>query len=454
MRFSCLALGALAAAGAAHAEEVVPSRLAGHAVLPALTLVVPPADAPRDAWISGKFTGTARNDQPYSAPADTGAALGNRPTGLSLPFIGQPVQGFSGLALERAPDGSFYVLTDNGFGTRRNSGDALLSFHRIAPDWDAGTVERRETVFLRDPDRVVPFRIVNEATETRYLTGGDFDPESIQVVGDSIWLGDEFGPFLIRATLDGRVTGVFDTLLDGAPVRSPDNPALQVPAEAGTDWRSQRSGGYEGMALNPETGRLWALLEKPLVGEGGAPEGDFLRLLEFDPQVAAWTGASLRFPLGEGASAIGDINFIDATRALVIERDGGEGDPSLACADPAAPAPDCFPVPARVKRIVLIDTANPADDGTVSRIASIDLMAIEDPDGNARLKTAAAAQLDRFTFPFQTIENVVRVDDTHILVVNDNNLPFSTGRQLDQAAANEFILLDVPELLDATLPPS
>ena len=43
----------------------------------------------------------------------------------------------------------------------------------------------------------------------------------------------------------------------------------------------------------------------------------------------------------------------------------------------------------------------------------------------------------------------MRVDETHILVANDNNLPFSTGRQLDQAAANEFILLSVPEFLAA-----
>ena len=40
-----------------------------------------------------------------------------------------------------------------------------------------------------------------------------------------------------------------------------------------------------------------------------------------------------------------------------------------------------------------------------------------------------------------------RVDDTHIVVAMDNNLPFSSGRKLDRAADNEFILLAVPELL-------
>jgi hypothetical protein len=77
-------------------------------------------------------------------------------------------------------------------------------------------------------------------------------------------------------------------------------------------------------------------------------------------------------------------------------------------------------------------------------------MDVADPDGRARLETAAARDLTgRFTFPFFTIEDVMRVDETRILVANDNNLPFSSGRRLDAAAANEFILLEVPELLGA-----
>ena len=41
------------------------------------------------------------------------------------------------------------------------------------------------------------------------------------------------------------------------------------------------------------------------------------------------------------------------------------------------------------------------------------------------------------------------MDDTHILVANDNNLPYSGGREIGRAADNEFILLSVPELLSA-----
>ncbi|KAJ31755.1 esterase-like activity of phytase family protein [Sulfitobacter pontiacus] len=439
-----LALSLLAAPAAA--QETFDATLAGHAYLPALSLVAPPADAPKDAWISGKFTGGARNGVPMSVPGDTGGLHGKRLTGLNLPFIGQPLQGFSGFAMNRAEDGSVYVLTDNGFGSKANSPDTLLFFSRMDADFDTGEVEIKETVFLHDPDFKVPFRISYGGTDSRYLTGADFDLESIQRVGDSIWIGEEFGPYLIEATLDGRIKGVYPTMVDGVQLKGPDTPGISATSVKGTDWTVPRSGGYEGMALQPETGLLWAMLEKPLLAASGENEGDFLRVMAFDPEARDWTGEGFKFKLAEGATAIGDFNFIDETRALVIERDNGEGEPSLKCAgDPQA---DCFPNPAMVKHVVLIDTADVDAEGYVRRIGQIDLMNIADPEGKARIETDGG-EAGRFSLPFFTIEDVMRVDETHIMVAVDNNLPFSSGRKLDAAADNEVVLLSVPELLAA-----
>jgi len=429
-------------------EQTFPATLAGHAAIPAASFIAPPANAPVDAKISGKFTGAARNDTPGSVMGDTGGQHGKRPTGISLPFEGQPLQGLSGFAMNRATDGSIYVLTDNGFGAKNNSADALLNFHRMQPDFAAGTVAVKQTVFLRDPDRKIPFRIAYEGSAERYLTGADFDPESIQLSGDSLWIGEEFGPFILNVALDGALIAIYPTKQGDTELRSPDNPALRIPAVAGKDFTIQRSGGYEGMALQPGSGLLWAAPEKPLFGENGEPVGNFLQVMAFDPAKAEWTGASFKFQLAEGATAIGDFNFIDDTRALVIERDNGEGDPSLKCS--GDPAPDCFPAPAMLKRVVLIDTAAIDPDGFVKRIGHIDLMDIADPEGINRLPTMANRDLTgKMTFPFFTIEDVMKVDDTHIMVANDNNLPYSSGRQLDAAAMNEFILLSVPELLAA-----
>lgn len=427
-------------------ETTFPAALAGHALIPAATFVPAPADAPADARVSGKFTGPVRNEVVGSAPGDTGPLHGKRPTGLSLPFDGQPLQGLSGYAMNRAPDGTVYSLTDNGFGSKGNSPDALLMFHRITPDFATGAVTVAETVFLRDPDRKVPFRIAYEGTDSRYLTGADFDPESIQVVGERVFIGEEFGPYLIEATLTGTIVAVHATMLDGAVLKSVDAPGNSGTSVVGKDWTVPRSGGYEGMAVQPGTGLLWGMLEKPLVGEDGKPEGNFLRVIGFDPAKGEWTGASFKFPLAEGATAIGDFNFIDETRALVIERDNGEGEASLKCA--GDPKPDCFPMPALLKRIVLIDTATVDADGFVRRIGHIDLMNIADPEGKARLETVGG-EAGRFSLPFFTIEDVMRVDDTHIMVGVDNNLPYSSGRALDKAADSEIVLLSVPEFLAA-----
>jgi hypothetical protein len=307
-------------------------------------------------------------------------------------------------------------------------------------------VDIRETVFLHDPDFKVPFRISWEGTESRYLTGADFDLESIQRIGDSIWIGDEFGPYLIEASLDGRVKGVFPTMLDGNQLKGPDTPGISAMSVMGKEWTVPRSGGFEGMALQPGTGLLWAMLERPLLGEDGTPEGDFLRVLAFDPATREWMGDSFKFRLAEGATAIGDFNFIDETRALVIERDNGEGEPSLKCA--AEPKPDCFPNPAMVKHVVLIDTAALDADGFVRRIGQVDLMNIADPEGRARIATDGG-ETGWFSLPFFTIEDVMRVDDTHIMVAVDNNLPFSSGRKLNAAADNEVVLLSVPGFLEA-----
>ena len=457
MRRLLLATTAILAFGTARADQLFEARVAGHAVLPAATFVAPPANAPPGLATSGRFTGpgNTRNEVRGSVMGNVGAAYGNRATGISLPFEGQPVQGFSGI--RPAGDGSYWITADNGFGNRRNSPDAMLMIHRVRPDFAAGTVAVERTIFLSDPNRNVPFHIVTDPSPSRYLTGADFDTESLQVAPDgSFWIGDEFGPFIIHLDAEGRVLQVFDTVLDGQPIQSPDHPALQIPATptAGVPFRARRSGGYEGMALSPDGQTLWGLLEQPLFTPGtDQPEGNFLRILEFSTGRGAFTGRSLRYRLEPGATNIGDFNMIDDRRALVIERDNGEGDPGLACAAgvTSTPAAPCFAQPARFKRVYLIDLGDADAEGYVRKIGHIDLMAMTDPEGLVRDRGAipADAPRARFTFPFFTIENVAMVDADHIILGNDNNLPFSAGRQAHRADNNELVLLRVPELLRA-----
>jgi len=426
----------------------IDARLLGHAVFDARSFVGAPADAAADAFISGKFAGAdnLRNSVVASAPARTAAAPAGRPTGLSLPFAGQPVQGISGMVA--IGDGSYWALADNGFGSKRNSADALLAIHRLRPDFARGSVIRQQTLWIRDPLQRIGFRITHEGTAARYLTGADLDPESIQMVPDGFWIGDEFGPFLVKLDVHGVVQRVIEASLDGRKLRGPDHPQLQLgatPSER-VEFAVARSGGFESLAIDVDGRYLYALLEKPLHGADGLPEGRFLRVLEFDLLDERWSGRSLRYALGKGATAVGDLQVIDAARALLIERDGGEGDAGLACGEQRQ-EPDCFATPAGQRRIVMVSFDPHAADPNLHKLGAIDLLDIADPLARARQHgDRGHPRTRRFGMPFATIESVLRIAPDRILVVNDNNLPFSAGRFLHHADDTEFVLLRVPAL--------
>ena len=427
--------------------------LAGHAVLPAKTKMAPPADAPEDFKVSGRFAA------PNGQRVDTlGAIEGTsflsakdapRKTGFTLPIDGQPVQGFSGI--KTVGDGTYWVLTDNGFGAKANSPDALLVFHKVRPDWATGNVEMLASHFLHDPDRKVPFRITTETTQKRYLTGADFDIESIQFIGDHVWFGDEFGPYLLKTDKSGKVVSVFETMVDGKLARSPDHFAVSTPAVPGgpVAFNVRRSRGYEGMAASKDGVFLYPLLEGP-IWDADAKDWEktngkeVLRILEFSVADGKWTGRHWKYPLDLAGNNIGDFNMLDATTGLIIERDNGEGSASRACPE-GKPAADCFNVPARFRRIYKIEMTDANAGGLVRKIGYIDLMDIDDPKKLAKQGGADG----KFTFPFVTIEDVDVVNATQIIVANDNNFPYSAGREPQRQDDNEFILLDVADLLKA-----
>jgi hypothetical protein len=176
------------------------------------------------------------------------------------------------------------------------------------------------------------FPITNDGTAERYLTGADFDIESIQPVADGFWIGEEFGPFLFKVDTAGKVVSVHDTIVDGKAVKSPDHPTLAVPANPTLPmpaFNLKRSGGFEGLALSKDGTKLYGMLEGALYLEDGTMEmvdgARVFRVVEFDTANGAVTGRTWLYPLAEGGDAIGDFNMVDATTALVIERDKGAG---------------------------------------------------------------------------------------------------------------------------------
>jgi glycerophosphoryl diester phosphodiesterase len=406
-------LGAAAALAIASGGAVVAARLGqagfarpelvGYAVLPAETFAPGPA--------SGAFRDNGERGEPR--------------------FASQPVQGFS--AIRPAGDGAFLVLSDNGFGARKNSPDYRLRLYRIRPDFrraggGSGRIDVDSFIEIRDPDRKANFLIVNENTSDRLLTGADVDPESLAVARDgTFWIGDEFGPFLLHVDATGRLMAppvpVPDPRAGTAPakgvVRSPDNPFLAPPNPGQPQTATLgRSKGFESMTAGVDGAHLYALLEGTLAGD---PAGH-LRLLEFDLEAQRFTNRSWTYALSAPGHAVRDMAAINDHELLVIECDEGHG------------------AAARFKKIVLIDLARPGADGAVSKEVVVDLMNVGDPAGLAGFGPT-------FTFPYQTIEAVAILDATTIVVANDNNFPGAGARRPGERDATELLLLKLERRL-------
>ncbi|MFF5077217.1 esterase-like activity of phytase family protein [Actinoplanes sp. NPDC000266] len=343
---------------------------------------------------------------PGSEPS--GAQASGNTNGFTLPFADQPIQGFSGIADNG--DGTFDVLSDNGYGTQASSADFLLRVQRLAPVFKTNKVDVLGGINLTDPSGYVPWKLTRS---DRVLTGADFDVESI-VKGDdgSYWIGDEFGPYLLNFDRAGRLLR--------APIALDGVVAPETAARTGVTATARSSKGFEGMAASPDGRYLYPLLEGTVTGD---PAGQ-LRLNEFDRRAAKYTGKRYVYQLENPDNAIGDAIAVDKDRFLVIERDNGQGATAV------------------FKRIYVADKRDRNRDGLLDKTLLADLMNVSNPRKLAGFGTT-------FTFPFQTIEDVVILDDRTIAVLNDNNFPFSSGRTAGVADDNEWITIALPKPLNA-----
>ena len=432
----------------AFASSAQSAELIGRAVLPAATFAAGPT--------SGQFITTA-NGQP-------------------VPFVNkQPVQGLSGVVPGPIP-GTYNFILDNGFGAKSNSADSLLRVFSFRPDFTTGQVvpvnaksgkdsnfSRKDwyitlhdskahnnagfkTVYMNTnyPNGAGNTPVDPAITSQHLLTGSDFDIEGIVRANDgSYYFGDEFGPFVIHTDKSGRLlnflpvpapnlTGIGSNPLIQSPDYPTPAPGSYLPPVSGPR-NAQGSGGFEGFTINPAGTRIYTLLEKSLTGDSN-PLRRFINV--FDTATKSYTKDLFAYKVGDpdgnnaginpASNSIGDMNMINDHQILVIERDQNQG--------PAS----------RFKRVYLADLSVVDADGFVKKTLVADLMNLADPSSKGGNGTTGGV----FTMPFVTIENVMAISADTILVANDNNYPFSSGRTPGQADDNEIVLIKLDTPLD------
>lgn len=323
-------------------------------------------------------------------PADTfilgppsGSKLGDEINGRRLPFESQPVQGFSAVLDADEADDTYWVVTDNGFGTDENSPDFLLRMYRISANFEvgrggAGEISVKDYIQLRDPDRHIPFRIKNENTEERLLTGADFDPESVRRdrAGD-LWFGEEYGPFLLHTDATGRV---LEAPFPQPNVRTPENPYIWSPRRANLP----SSKGFEGMALSADGRFLYPAL-------GGAlrydPDQRRRLIYEFDLQKHLYTGKHWHYRTDDPENTLSDLSLLTGDpqhRMLVVERTTAKSEG------------------AQHVRVYLVDLGKVDRSGYLIKHKVLEL-------------------------PEYQVESIIALDDQDVLMITDNDYPFTTN---------------------------
>ena len=400
-----------------------------------------------------ELSGWAEIPHTYRHPGPVSGQFATGANGVTPPYNGQPIPGFSGI-IPSPVWGTFFGLPDNGYGAQNNSADFVIGFYEITPRFKTTgdgtssrglvTVERftpfsypagylnadyvaNGPIYARTnyyPPPATPIPVDPSIKSRKLLTGADFDVESIARMNDgTFWVGEEFGPYLLHFDSTGALLG---PPVRHPVLRAPQNP--QITPQNPANLPSSR--GFESMTRNGNGSRLYVTTESSINSE---PDKRLLVIYEFNTALSQYTGRTFTYAkdssngiTGSDNNATnvfvtGDMTHVSDNRYIMIERDDFQGPSS------------------RQKKLYLFDLDEVDAHRVLRKRLLVDLLAIEDPrDIGGPL---VGIPDDTFNFPLQSVESVTPVDDFTLLVGLDNNYPGGNGRVPGTPDGTEIITL-------------
>ena len=254
----------------------------------------------------------------------------------------------------------------------------------------------------------------------------------------SLWIGDEYGPYLARLDPANGMLLVRYGPGEGLP-----------PVFA----RRRVNRGMEGLTFDAGSDRLHAFLQSPIsdgkahcaaTGKEEKVEhyAAFTRWIEFDP-VACTTTRMFAFPLNAadyhkgrtGNAKLGDLAALGAGRFIVIEQGEGQGGVMF-------------------NRLVLVDTGGATDisaaafnpDSSDLEKSSMGALPVNGADWTAvrPLKKSTLLDLNALGWRFEKAEGLAVVDEHTLAITSDND--FSLKSRLFDTDGKQVDGVDVTEL--------
>lgn len=205
----------------------------------------------------------------------------------------------------------FYGLADRGPGGGTIDYDIRVQKFSLDVDPHTGAINNfslLSTILFTDGkgknfDGLDPVKLNGNPT----ILGRSLDPEGLAIAPNgNFYVSDEYGPAVKEFTPDGKLVREFTTPKNLLPVDDKGN-VNYTTTDDSVKFVSGRQGnrGFEGLAINPDGSKLFALLQDPLTEEG-SPDGRSsrnIRLVVFDTKTGQST-AQYIYPL----ESIADIN--------------------------------------------------------------------------------------------------------------------------------------------------
>jgi hypothetical protein len=376
----------------------------------------------------------------------------------------------SGIAFkDRAADGTltFYCLTDrgpNGDGPNVPHGGAMVgsklfpapgftpSIGMLRVNQDSAVLQSSMPIRSADGKRASGLPIpqgalgnsgeipLSDAMRFDPATGAGFHPSGIDSeaiafdpTSDTLWITDEYGPFLMQVDPSSGI------------VQRRYAPGAGLPAVLA---KRRPNRGMEGMTLDPSSGLIHAFLQSPL-SDGDAlyaPTGReekierharLLRWVVFDP-ARGETVAMFAYPLDSAAFAdgrtgnakLGDVAALGDGKFVVIEQgEGADGH--------------------MFNHLMLVETGSATDIaafGSDLERSSMSGAPVNGADWSAitPLRKTVLLNLNQIGWVAEKAEGLALVDDCTLAMTNDNDFGMKT-RMFDATGA-ELVHADVTEV--------